>query len=186
MLEAYASTDIEAIVASGSAVRDVERIDDLDLIVVYRAFYPDLPAPPIMVDLRKYKRSDVIDHLEAGHEYLLWTLRYGRVLFERQGWWTRLRKEWVGRIPLPSVEVARERAQAAQGLRDEMTENGDATAAAELHLSSLTHLARAALSSASVFPQSRPELPRQLRSIGQLLLAEKLSNALASRYVYHP
>ena len=41
----------------------------------------------------------------------------------------------------------------------------------------LTHLARAALSEAGVFPYSRPELPGQLRDIGDHALADRLDAA---------
>ena len=62
-----------------------------------------------------------------------------------------------------------------------MTEIGDHTAAAELQVSLLTHLARAALSNVGMFPKSRPELPQQLRDISEHALADRLSNALARR-----
>lgn len=153
------STEIEAIVASGSAVRNVEHSDDLDLVLVYEASRPTLPRPPIDVDLRQYEKSEVSTNLESGHEYLFWTLRYGRVLFDRNGWWARLSVDWGRRIPLPCPAVARERASKASRLYKEMTEIGDYTAAAELQVSLLTHLARAALSKAGIFPKSRPELP---------------------------
>lgn len=41
----------KALVASGSAVRDVVQSDDLDLVLVYRKSRPNLPRPPIGVDL---------------------------------------------------------------------------------------------------------------------------------------
>ena len=62
-----------------------------------------------------------------------------------------------------------------------MVAAGDRDAAAELRASMLTHLARAALSGAAVFPQSRPELPGQLRGIGEQALADQLDEALAQR-----
>ena len=56
------------------------------------------------------------------------------------------------------------------------------TPAAELSVSMLTHLARAALSDAGVLPQSRPELVDQLRRIDEHPLADRLAYALAHRY----
>ena len=146
---------IEAIVASGSAVRDVEYSDDLDLLIVYRTYHPSLPRPPIDVDLRHYERADVLRKLKDGHDYLSWTVRYGRALFERDAWWARLSVEWNDLLPLPSATEARERARRARRLYDEMPAIGDRDAAAELRTSMLTFLARAALSSAGVFPKSR-------------------------------
>ena len=172
---------MQAIVATGSAVRNVSRCDDLDLVLVYREHRPGLPRPPISIDLRHYECSDVPAKLAAGHDYLGWAVRYGRVLFERDCWWSQLRVDWNRRLPLPSVADARERAHNAERLSDELSDAGDAAAAAELHLSMLTHLARAALSDASVYPKSRPELADQLRSIGEVGLADRLAGALALR-----
>ena len=169
-------------VASGSAVRDVEHSDDLDLVMVYRTRRPNLPRPPIDVDLRLYEQAEVLRKLKVGHDYLSWTVRYGCVLFERDAWWTRLSVDWNDRLPLPSVAEARERADKARRLYNDVPAIGDHDAAAELRLSMLTFLARAALSSAGVFPKSRPELAGQLRDIDKQALADRLSDALAHRY----
>ncbi len=78
---------VNAVVATGSAVRDVDRSDDLDLVLVYQEARPSLPRPPISVDLRCYDQADVSARLIAGHSYLSWAVRFGRVLFERDQWW---------------------------------------------------------------------------------------------------
>ena len=175
---------IEAIIASGSAVRDVECSDDLDLVLVYREDRPGLPRPPMTIDLRQYERADVKRKLAGRHDYLSWTVRYGQVLFERDGWWTRLRAHWNSRLMLPSVAEAQERARKAERLYDQLREVGDRDAADDVRISMLTHLARAALSSARVFPKSRPELAGQLRSIGEQALADSLAEALARRCLH--
>ena len=171
-----------AVVASGSAVRDVEQSDDLDLLMVYAMRRPSLPRPPIDVDLRLYEQTNALRKLEAGHEYLSWTIRYGRVLFEREAWWTRLSEVWIDRLALPSADEARERARKAKRLYDDVVAIGDRDAAAELLVSMLTNLARAALGTVGVFPKSRPELAEQLRGIGNQALADRLAHALAHRY----
>ena len=178
---ARSDATIEAIVASGSAVREVEGSDDLDLVLVYRERRPGLPRPPIDVDLRQYEEGDVARRLAGGHDYLSWTVRFGRALFERDGWWTRLCARWDGRLPLPSVAEATRRARKTQRLHEELLAVGDHDAAAELRVTMLTHLARAALSGAGVFPESRPELAGQLRAIGERALADRLDEALAQR-----
>ena len=178
---ANSNAAIEAVVATGSAVRDVQHSDDLDLVLVYRVQRPELPRPPISLDLRQYERADVSRKLEAGHDYLSWTVRYGRALFERGSYWTSLRADWDGRLCLPSVDESRERARKAERLYNELRAVGDSDAAAELQLSMLTHLCRAALSSGNVFPKSRPELASQLRSIGENELADRLASALEHR-----
>ena len=171
-----------AIVACGSAVRDVEQSDDLDLVLVYRERRPALPRPPIDVDLRQYEQTEVVRKLEAGHGYLSAAVRYGRALYERDGWWSRLRADWNERLSLPSSDDARARAAETERRYDEIRALGDLDAAAELHASMLTHLARAALSDAGIFPRSRPELVEQLRGIDEQPLADRLADALAHRY----
>ena len=180
--QAERDATITAIVASGSAVRDVAHSDDLDLVLVYRGRRAPLPRPPIDVDLRQYEQAEVYRKLEAGHDYLSATVRYGRALFERDGWWTRLRADWDGRLSLPSAAGARARARETERRYDEMRALGDLDAAAELNVAMLTHLARAALTDAGVFPRSRPELAEQLRGIDEGPLADRLADALAHRY----
>ncbi|MCY4455198.1 MAG: hypothetical protein OXC56_02680 [Chloroflexi bacterium] len=172
---------VDAIVATGSAIRDVERTDDLDLVLVYRERRPTLSRPPMDVDVRQYERADVPRLLKSGHDYLAWTVRFGRPLFERDGTWAALRADWIDRVATPSADEARVRAQKMQRLRDDMLAVGDHDAAADLEISMLTHLARAALSEAGVFPLSRPELPGQLRDIGDHALADRLDQALRHR-----
>lgn len=58
-------------------------------------------------------------------------------------------------------------------------EMGDEDAAREQLISYLTHLGRAALIEAGVFPASRPEVPQQLRRIGRRALADDLEQALS-------
>ena len=178
---AHQHAAVKAVVATGSAVRDVDHSDDLDLVLVYRTARPALHRPPISVDLRCYGHHDVTARLATGHSYLSWAVRFGRVLFERDRWWSRLRDRWNDRLLLPSTDEANERARRAERQRDGLAAAGDDDAAAELHLAALTHRARAALTSAGVFPQSRPELAAQLRGVGEHDLAERLDEALAHR-----
>ena len=58
---------------------------------------------------------------------------------------------------------------------------GDDAAAAELEVSYQTHCARALLAEAGVHPASRPELSDQLRSLGAMEQARKLTAALTAR-----
>ena len=173
---------ILAVVASGSAVRDVAQSDDLDLVLVYRKCPPKLPRPPIGVDLQQHEAAEVPRKLANGHDFLSWAVRFGRPLFEREQWWSRLQADWNDRLSLPCAAEARKRARRAQQLHQEMRSLGDHDAATENYVSMLTHLARATLSDAGVLPRSRPELADQLRQIGEAPLADRLTDALAHRY----
>ncbi len=137
-----------------------------------------MPQPPISIDLCGYDEAEVTQKLGQGHDYLSWTVRFGQVLFERDCWWTRLRADWNDRLCLPSAADASARAEKAECLSKELREAGDEDAADELQLSSLTHICRAELSRAHVFPKSRPELEGQLREISQHVLADQLVSAL--------
>lgn len=179
--QGMADVNLVAFVATGSSVRNVEYSDDLDLVFVYQSCYPAMPRPPISIDLRGYDKAKVSQMLSEGHDYLSWTVRFGRVLFEHDGWWTKLRADWNDRLCFPSVAEACGRAEKANSLSIELREAGDEDAADELQLSMLTHLGRAELSNARVFPKSRPEIPEQLREIGQHSLADQLAAALERR-----
>lgn len=181
LAKAQRETAITAVVLTGSAARCVAESDDLDLVIVYEQHRPSLSRAPISVDLRLYEQSEVLQGLSEGHDYLTWTVRYGRALLDRQLWWANVCKDWRDRLTLPSSSQARERAQKAQRRRDEMLMIGDDDAAADLELSMLTFLGRAALSDAGVFPKSRPEIPSQLDTIGANELSERLSRALEHR-----
>ncbi len=119
--------------------------------------------------------------LAAGHDYISWTVRFGQPLFERNQWWTALQAKWKDRLALPSASEARARARKTERLYKEMLAAGDHDAASELEVSLLTHLARAVLCEASVYPESRPELSRQLRQIDHDSLADRLDAALDRR-----
>lgn len=56
---------IQAIVASGSAVREVEQSDDLDLLIIHRTRRPELPRPSIDIDLRLYEEAQLLRGLES-------------------------------------------------------------------------------------------------------------------------
>ena len=106
---------------------------------------------------------------------------HGVLLYDRHQVWERLVDKWGGRLRLPKPEIAERRAARAYSQFQALTEVGDDAAANELLVSHLTHLARAVLSRAGIFPASRPELATQLRSIQKVELAESLDGALAAR-----
>ena len=109
---------------------------------------------------------------------LSWAVRFGRVLFQRDGFWDEVIDLWRNRLPLPSAELARDRAATAYRRLTDVFQAGDEDAAHEQALSYVTHLARAELLDRGVYPASRPELAEQLRRIGQYRLAEWLERLL--------
>jgi hypothetical protein len=174
--------EVLAVVVYGSAVRDVEDSADVDLLVVHTGDdQPPFTAPPLDVDVRAYPGAEIDARIAAGHDVLGWALRYGIPAYERECFWSGLVSRWKHRLPLPSAEIAEERAAKARRYYQELSAVGDADAAREQLVAMLTHQARARLLRAGVFPGSRPELPGQLIGIGELALADELSDVTASR-----
>ena len=163
--------NILAIVAVGSAVRPEVSSADVDFVVFCRDPLALRETPPLEVDLRAYSAGDVNDKLQGGHDMLSWAVQFGRVLFQRDGFWDEVIDSWRNRLPLPSAELARDRAATAYRRLRDVFQTGDEDAAHEQALSYVTHLARAELLDRGVYPASRPELAEQLRSIGQYRLA---------------
>ena len=58
---------------------------------------------------------------------------------------------------------------------------GDEDAAQEQYITMLTQIARACLIRSDTYPASRPELPDQLKSVGEHELASQLEKALQTR-----
>lgn len=164
--EAADDDNINAVVAVGSAVRPAVPSADLDLVVICREPSDMRARPPLEIDLRKYRVDQVQQELARGNDVLGWAVKFGRVLFQRNRYWDALVESWRNTLPLPSPDVATERANEALHRLMKVLELGDADAAEEQALSYATHLARAELLKRNVYPASRPELPLQLRKVG--------------------
>ena len=167
--------------AGETAVRPDVTSDDLDVMVVCRDVVRLREKPPIEIDLRKANVDSVDEQISAGHDLLVWAVRFGRPLLDRDGTWAEIARRWTSRLPLPDPTVALARAEAARRRMEKMRVIGDDDAVAELQVSHLTHRARATLAMAGVQPASRPELAGQLRGLGEVELADGLERALSKR-----
>jgi hypothetical protein len=175
---AGSDANIIAVIAIGSAVRPRVPSSDLDMLVIC-ADPSKVTAPrPLEVDLRVYSATDIESKLATGHDMLGWAVLFGRILFQRHSFWDGIVKSWRQRLPLPSSTLARSRAAAAYRRMSSLLRLGDADAAREQAISYLTHLARAELLERGIYPESRPELPEQLRKIGDYHLAGRLDRIL--------
>jgi hypothetical protein len=174
---------IDAVVAIGSAVRGAGHArSDVDLLVVFRgAEPPDVSERHIEVDVRSIPRERLESSIAEGHDLLGSALRFGVPVCERGGYWTELASRWNGRLPFPAPAVAAERARRAERLTRDLLDMGDQDAALEQSVTYFTHLSRERLLRAGVYPASRPELPAQLRAIGEERLAATFEAALAGR-----
>jgi hypothetical protein len=173
--------EILAVVLFGSTIRPAKSSFDLDCLFIYRGQPPTLPPAPMEVDVRGYKADQVDELIRAGHDLLVWSVRLGKLVCERDEYWSRLTAYWGSRAPFPSPDVAEKRARDAERILADLREMGDEDAAVEQLVTVATHRARAALLRANVFPASRPELPTQLRNISENSLADALIHAMQMR-----
>lgn len=176
-----ADANVFAVIAVGSTIRSDVESDDLDLVVLCEECKRFQYKPPIEVDIRTFALAGTEENLSAGHPLLGWAVRFGKAIFDRNETWEKLVSAWRERVPLPDPGLARTRADKVFEHLAAVREIGDDAAAEELNLSYLTFLARAALSEQGVYPASRPELPGQLRAVGDAQLAAQLESALRDR-----
>jgi len=173
-----------AIVGIGSAFRHAHHVgSDVDFLVI--ADGEDEPAspPPIDVDLLIFRRSQVDQKLRDCDAFLGWAIRFGQRIFERDQYWTNLQAKWSEHLPFPSPEPYEMLALRFERFAEQLVSAGDFDAALEQVVGMLTHRGRARLIRARVYPASRPELPAQLRGIGEHQLAEWLEQALRRRHI---
>jgi hypothetical protein len=165
LVRAPGDKNITAIVAVGSTTRPGVPSTDLDLIAICedRLAFKRRNRATLEIDIRIYRSSDVEDSIERGHDMLGWAVTFGKVLFQRDGYWDGVVRRWRDRLPFPDIDSAYARASDSYRWLSEFHGVGDTDAAYEHALSYLTHLARAALVEREVYPASRPELPGQLR-----------------------
>lgn len=172
-----------ALLAIGSIVRRATPVNDVDLVYIFRSSRPQFRTHPLDVDIRVYAGRDLGDLLSTGHDLLSWCLRFGYLICEHNHFWTSLMRSWEGRVPLPNPAIAEQRAARAEQRYKQLVELGDFDAAHDQLVSLLTHKAWAALLRRDVHPASRPELPGQLRSLGEHSLASLLERTLKERAV---
>ena len=173
--------NIVAVIAIGSAIRPGVDSDDLDLIVLCHDTKLLRDKAPIEVDMRSKNLVGVDREIECGRDLLIWAVRFGEPLLDKNHAWTAVVRRWNHRLPLPDPVAALERADAAKRRMERMLDVGDEDAVNEFNVVYLTHRARARLATAGVHPASRPELPGQLRELGDIDLAASLEAALAKR-----
>ena len=178
---AHYDTNVVAVIAVGSAVRAGVDSDDLDLVVCCHDTALLKERAPIEVDVRAKNLRDVDREIANGGDLLIWAVRFGEPLLDKEHKWTEIVRRWRDHLPLPDPAVSLERAKSVHRHMEHMRTVGDVDAFNELNVSYLSHHARAALAAAGIHPASRPELPGQLREVGEAELASRLEAALAKR-----
>lgn len=147
---------------------------DIDLLVLDTSTEaPRLPNVQVVT----IAPDDFRRRAATGDEFALWALRYGVPLSGGREW-SDLRTEMLASAPWPRSRPSHERAFKRLRAAEALLSMGDLPAAEEETLFALSHVARAELLDADVFPLSRPELPDQLASVGKEELAAALRRSI--------
>jgi len=169
------------VVLIGSLARTTHDPSDVDLLYVFDGEPVAFKDHPIDVDIRAYGTETFISQLSSQHDVITWALRFGRIICERDMFWSALISSFGGDLPLPSPDVTEERARRATEVYGQLVEIGDHDAALEQRISLLTHRGWTQLLRKHIHPASRSELPEQLRAAGETSLAVDLASALRER-----
>jgi hypothetical protein len=159
----------------------MKQCTDVDLLYIHIGQPLPTDDHPLDVDIRQYSADVVPQRIADSQDVLSWAIRFGQIICERNSYWTVLARTWSQRLPLPNPDVAEQRARRAAKAYQQLLEMGDSDAALEQRVTLLTHLAWARLLRAGVHPASRPELPEQLRAVGDAQLAAELNHLLRAR-----
>ncbi len=146
------------------------RRSDIDVLVMEEH---DGPLPPPRIQLIVITQEELRRRVRAGDDFGQWALRFGVPLAGRH-LWEELRKQLLSDAPWPKGESQLKHAWKKLKTARDLFRMGDLPAAEEEIRFALSHLARAELLSAGIFPLSRQELPAQLQGAGKPRLAEMI------------
>ena len=98
---AEADKNVIAVIVIGSAIRPDVTSDDLDVMVLCRDVAGLREKAPIEIDLRKADLDCVEDKIRAGHDLLIWAIRFGLPVLDKDGAWAGLRDPLI--LPYRSI-----------------------------------------------------------------------------------
>ncbi|MHB0886115.1 MAG: nucleotidyltransferase domain-containing protein [Bacillota bacterium] len=172
--------DTASVIVLGSVARGRQTPNsDIDFLVLTKSSTRRW-VPPIDVHLHLETRDEFLSRLRRGEDFEAWAVRFGVTVSDPSGWWESTRLNPDLRRIWPDWRNKVDQAEKRRRLAEQLLEDGDIEGAAEEYLMSASHLARAVLQKAGVFPLSRPEMPGQLDVLGQADLSRALT-VLADR-----
>jgi predicted nucleotidyltransferase len=162
----------DCVVLVGSVARGtrMDATGDLDILVV-NGDAPKLLHPGVQTTLMTLEALE--ERVLTGDDFAQWALRFG-VSVRGHSRWTELRERLLKHAPWPDSDAKRAQARKRLVHATELLEMDDASAAQEELLYGISHLARASLLEAGVYPLSRPEMGGQLLKVGAHELAKLL------------
>ena len=69
----------------------------VDVMVLCRDVVRLREKAPIEIDLRKANLDSVDDQIRSGHDLLVWAVRFGRPLLDRDATWAEISRRWTSR-----------------------------------------------------------------------------------------
>jgi predicted nucleotidyltransferase len=165
----------QPVVLVGSWARGtaISPFSDIDVVVIGTS--PPVLAPP-RIQMMVIAPEELRRRLMIGDDFPQWALRFGVPIYGRASW-DALRATLLSVAPWPDPTKKLDQAKRKRDVAKTLLDMGDVPAAEEEARFALSHLARARLLSAHVFPLSRPELPSQVGAIGDADLAALMSRA---------
>lgn len=168
--------EASALILSGSTAwgRRTE-ISDLD----YHLIGPKIETSDLSyeLDLHVLSKEKLEAEILEGDDFVQWSLRFGRVLFDDGALREALRLI-AERRPWPDVNRKREHASKSLELAGRVVETGDEDGALVQVRTALSLVARAFLLSRTTFPLTRADLPGQLADAGRAGAAEALQASI--------
>lgn len=164
VVEMARSSDAHTLILSGSTARGRRtEISDLDYHVIGSGL--DTEDLSLELDVHILSPSELETEILVGDDFIQWSLRFGRVVFDdgtaRSG--LRLIDQ---RRPWPDSERKRKHAIKSLALAERFVATGDQDGALDQVRTALSLAARARLLEVGVFPLCRSEMPNQLESAG--------------------
>jgi hypothetical protein len=83
---------------------------------------------PLDVDIKAFSVSEVLKRFQEQQDLIIWSLEFGDLLFERDAFWSELRRRFKERPVLPSPQTALDRAKRAERRLTELEGQGDTDA----------------------------------------------------------
>jgi hypothetical protein len=170
-----------ALILTGSTARGHRtEVSDLDFHVIGDERL-DHAVLPVDIEIYRDEKRRFGEKLKDGDDFAHWSVRFGRIVFDRCGVIREAAEEVARRDLWPDPERKMRQATKALQWAEEFAHSGDYGPTLEYSRTALSLVARGLLLQDDVFPLSRGEIPAQLRDRGFDLLAADLQRAIRGR-----
>ena len=179
LMDANPETEL-IVVLIGSVARQRETANsDVDMLVI------GMPRPttlrtPAPFHVQCFGTEEFRSKLAAGDDFTAWCIRFGSVLLGQESWLQLKQLPEAEVWPVWNTKVVH--AYRRLIFSWELLGTSDLPASQEELMYAFSHIARALLLKARLFPFSRPELPDQLEAMGQYPIARVLRDLFTSEF----